>query len=423
MSDKATEGPGPAITPRTRSRARHILDHYFIGPARNDDVLEIWGYTPQFCYKPGDVVCVHVSTTAKSWDLEIGRDGAEYVPVLIEKNLNGVHQETPIDCSVNGCGWNSSFEFQIPDDWKPGGYLLTFRASNKDDYVEEHHLILVRESQPSSKLNLTLVCATGTWLAYNCWGASNHYEGIVQDNSTKFSPVVSTQRPWSRGFCKLPVGAPRALMDSPAQSGEMVRYPYMEWAYAYGYSKKYASAGWASYERHFAIWAEKNGFDLDFITQHDLEREPSILERYRCAVFVGHDEYWSTPMRDSVDQFVESGGRVARFAGNFLWQTRLEDEGRKQVCYKYTASSDDPLSDSDKQDLLTGAWGSNPIGRPGPTHLERTAWMEFMLVSETVLARVLAASQFTVRIIGRWRAVGWDMAMYWVADLGYLVMR
>jgi hypothetical protein len=52
----------------------------------------------------------------------------------------------------------------------------------------------------------------------------------------------------------------------------MTRYPYMEWAYAYGYSKKYASAGWASYERHFARWAEAAGYDLDFATLHDLHR-------------------------------------------------------------------------------------------------------------------------------------------------------
>lgn len=36
-----TEGPGPAITPRTR--ARHILDHYYIGPARDTQVLEFCG--------------------------------------------------------------------------------------------------------------------------------------------------------------------------------------------------------------------------------------------------------------------------------------------------------------------------------------------------------------------------------------------
>ena len=50
------DGPHPAITPRTRARARHILDHYYIGPARNADVLEIWGYTPDHCYSPGDEV-------------------------------------------------------------------------------------------------------------------------------------------------------------------------------------------------------------------------------------------------------------------------------------------------------------------------------------------------------------------------------
>ncbi|MGB0771779.1 MAG: hypothetical protein ACPHAO_07830 [Paracoccaceae bacterium] len=43
------DGPHPAITLRTRARARHILDHYYIGPARNADVLEIWGYTPDHC--------------------------------------------------------------------------------------------------------------------------------------------------------------------------------------------------------------------------------------------------------------------------------------------------------------------------------------------------------------------------------------
>ena len=48
---------------RTRARARHVLDHYYIGPARNADV-EIWGYTPDHCYNPGDEVALHVSTTA-----------------------------------------------------------------------------------------------------------------------------------------------------------------------------------------------------------------------------------------------------------------------------------------------------------------------------------------------------------------------
>ena len=359
-----TEGPGAAITPRTRARARHILDHYYIGPARDPQVLEIWGYTPRMTYAPGDEVVLHVSTTAERWSFEVGRDGATYEPLLRLGDLPGTHHDTPADCSVTGCNWPESTRFTVPEGWRPGGYLITLTAERDGDRVEEHHLILIRRAPHLPRAPHVLVCATGTWLAYNCWGGSNHYEGITGPEGNEFSPVVSTQRPWTRGFCKLPAGAPRALPDQPPRHGDMTRYPYMEWAYAYGYSKKYASAGWASYERPFARWAESAGYDLDFCTQHDLDADPDRLTGHACAIFVGHDEYWSAPMRDAVDGFVDAGGRVARFAGNFLWQTRLSDEGRTQTCFKYVAERD-PMASGPTPHLTTAAWEVAPVNRPG----------------------------------------------------------
>jgi hypothetical protein len=365
MINPAPEGPGPAITPRTRARARHILDHYYIGPARDGRVLEIWGYTPRFSYFPGETVALHVSTTAPTWDLEVGRDGANYQPLLRTEDLAGVHHPTPEDCSVTGCGWPVAHEFTIPNDWRPGGYLITLRARRGTDTVEEHHLIVVRRPRHERPAAHVLICATSTWVAYNCWGGSNHYEGIAGPDGNSFSPVLSAERPWTRGFCKLPRGAPCAVPTAPPNPGEIVRYPYMEWAYAYGYSKKYASAGWASYERHFARWAEAAGCDMDFATLHDLDADPDLLTRHRCAIFVGHDEYWSAPMRDAVDRYIEGGGHVARFAGNFLWQVRLEDAGHRQICYKYTAAERDPLMATDRKALVTGAWEAPPVNRPG----------------------------------------------------------
>jgi hypothetical protein len=359
-----TEGPGPAITPRTRARARHILDHYYIGPARDPRVLEIWGYTPRMSYAPGDEVVLHVSTTAERWSFEVGRDGLRYEPLLQMDDLPGHHRDTPADCSVTGCGWPESARFTVPDDWRPGGYLITLRAERDGDRIEEHHLILIRRARHLPPAPYVLVCATGTWVAYNCWGGSNHYEGITGPDGNAFSPVLSTQRPWTRGFCKLPPGAPRALPERPQKPGEMVRYPYMEWAYAYGYSKKYASSGWASYERPFARWAEAEGRDFDFATLHNLDSDPDLLSRHRCAIFVGHDEYWSARMRDAIDAFVEAGGKVARFAGNFLWQTRIEDQGRNQICYKYTAEHD-PKAKGSTPHLTTAAWEVAPVNRPG----------------------------------------------------------
>lgn len=359
-----TEGPGPAITPRTRARARHILDHYYIGPARDPQVLEIWGYTPRMTYEPGDEVVLHVSTTAATWSFEVGRDGVQYEPLLRMVDLPGRHHDTPADCSVAGCGWPESTRFAVPDSWRPGGYLITLVAERNGDRIEEHHLIVIRRARHLPPAPYVLICATGTWVAYNCWGGSNHYEGIAGSERSAFSPVLSTRRPWTRGFCKLPAGAPRTLPEQPPRPGEMTRYPYMEWAYAYGYSKKYASTGWASYERHFARWAEAEGYDLDFATLHDVDGDVELLNRYRCAIFVGHDEYWSARMRDAVDSFVNAGGRVARFAGNFLWQTRIEDQGQTQICYKYMANRD-PMATSRTPQLATTAWELAPVNRPG----------------------------------------------------------
>lgn len=229
--------------------------------------------------------------------------------------------------------------------------------------VEEHHLIIVRAG--AQKAQMLLLCATSTWVAYNCWGGANAHDGKPGADGQQFSPILTTQRPWTRGFCRLPEGAPRAVPHMAPLPGDIVRYPYMEWAYSYGYSRKYASAGWASYERHFTRWAEAEGFDHDVATLHDLDADMDLLQDYKCVVIVGHDEYWSRNMRLAMDNWIETGGKLARFAGNFLWQVRLEDAGRKQVCYKHNARDMDPVQGTDKQNMLTTAWEASDLNWPG----------------------------------------------------------
>jgi hypothetical protein len=89
------------------------------------------------------------------------------------------------------------------------------------------------------------------------------------------------------------------------------------------------------------------------------------LDGYRLLLSVGHDEYWSWGMRDTVDDFVERGGNVAFFSGNSLyWQVRFEDEGRTMVCYKHKAHEQDPVMGTERQHLLTSIWSDPAIGRP-----------------------------------------------------------
>jgi len=119
--------------------------------------------TPRMSYAPGERVALHVSTTAAEWELEVGRDGVTYQPLLTKAGLPGHHRVTPQDCSVNGCDWPVSFEFTIPDDWTPGGYLVTFRARRGRDMVEEHHLFVLRSAGQSTRPNPATWSGTLTW--------------------------------------------------------------------------------------------------------------------------------------------------------------------------------------------------------------------------------------------------------------------
>ena len=339
---------------------------WYEAPGRDDGRPEVWGYTDRLSYATGERLALHLSASEPTVDLEIRRAGAWPQSVLTQRGIVAAWQDTPEDCSVVGCGWPVAWETTIPEDWPSGAYRLTARIEDAaGESAEAHHLFIVRPQPDPNAERLLLITADGTWYAYNDWGGSNHYEGIVEPGSNRFAARLSNQRPFARGFVALPPEAPRTLPPAQPPFGAPVGYPHMDWAWQSGHSKKYASAGWASYERHFVAWAKAAGFTVDVATQQDLHLRPEILEGTRCLVMVGHDEYWSWQMRDAVDAFVEGGGRVARFAGNFLWQIRLEDEGRRQVCHKYRARQDDPLYGGPDQHLTTNAWEAPEVGRPG----------------------------------------------------------
>jgi hypothetical protein len=134
-------------------------------------------------------------------------------------------------------------------------------------------------------------------------------------------------------------------------------------------SKKYASSGWAAFERPFALWCEHQGIALDYLTQHDLHRDPSCLNAYPRALIVGHDEYWTWEMRDALEGWLDAGGQLARFAGNFYWQTRLSADLATQTCYKTRAGAEDPVADPRRR---TDHWDHRDTHRPATLTLGLT---------------------------------------------------
>ncbi|MEZ7124737.1 N,N-dimethylformamidase beta subunit family domain-containing protein [Nonomuraea sp. AD125B] len=323
---------------------------------------EAWCYTDRWTYSPGEEVHVHTHTTAETYTLTLVRDGLTPEVVWSAIGLPGRAHPTPSDAYAVGCGWPVAHTFTIDQRWKPGFYILIIGIEVDGRRHEREHFLIVRNPEPGVRTPYVLVLTTSTMTAYNDWGGANAYRGLGDDPWTDVAgPRLSVQRPIARGMIRKPDEAPRSSNPDTPPRGALPRHPAYEWAHTHGYSRHHADAFWATYERPFALWAEKEGIEFDVLTQHDLHQDPGCLTPYACAIFVGHDEYWTAQMRDSVDAFVDGGGHLARFGRNFLWQVRLEEDDQVQVNYK--VPQDDPLFDSDPAKVTT-AWDWPPIDRP-----------------------------------------------------------
>ncbi|MBC7736942.1 MAG: hypothetical protein H7245_06905, partial [Candidatus Saccharibacteria bacterium] len=332
-----------------------VTGHYY-EMATGPDRAQVWFYTAGLSFTAGDEIVLHGISSAPRARIIVVRDGL--VPLQkLQAEVAMTWAETPLDCSVKGCDWPEVWRFVVPRDWTSGVYVVTFVI----DGHSSQHMFVVRAAQPLHRL--VMVLATGTWCAYNDWGGSNHYQGLVGDRRTDAAHDVSLLRPWAQGFVAWPDGAPGIPHASPLLTRP--RYPHMEFARARGVSKKYASSGWAAFERPFALWCAAQGIGLDYMTQHDLHRGGLAYDR---AVIVGHDEYWSWDMRDRLDAWLDQGGQLARFAGNFYWQTRLSQDLLTQTCWKV---GDDPV----RGPRRTTYWDAPEVGRPAVATMGLTGSM------------------------------------------------
>ena len=130
------------------------------------------------------------------------------------------------------------------------------------------------------------------------------------------------------------------------------------------FSRPITSGAW-EWEVHFIQWAERNGYKLEYAVNSDLEFHTELLKHYQLVVSVGHDEYWSAPMRDNIDRFVSAGGNLAFFGGNALtWQVRFDNEGSEMVSWKKAYRQDPLYNPNGSSPLLSTLWSHPLVNRP-----------------------------------------------------------
>src|SRR5262249_32474837 len=64
---------------------------------------------------------------------------------------------------------------------------------------------------------------------------------------------------------------------------------------------------------------EREGYDVTYATDIDLNSLPGLLTKRAAFLSVGHDEYWSKPMHDNVLLARENGKHLGFFSGNSVF--------------------------------------------------------------------------------------------------------
>ena len=182
------------------------------------------------------------------------------------------------------CTWAPCTSITIPADWTSGVYLgkLTAEREKLQSYV----IFVVRDDR---KADFLFQVSDTTWNAYNRWPS----QYSLYDDGKKvwyWGPNVQTSfdRPYGK-YCQ--------ILDAPLSVG---------------------SGEFLLWEFPLAYWMEQHGYDVTYISNLDTHADPASLTRGKGWLSVGHDEYWSLAMFETMMQMVSKGLNLAFLSGNSI---------------------------------------------------------------------------------------------------------
>jgi hypothetical protein len=315
----------------------------------------VTGYCWPQSVRHGDFVELHMSSSgARPVRVEIARVGGRREVVFTRASVATGDHERPKTASSTGCEWPAALAVEIDSTWRSGYYEVIMEIDVDDKVRRDYAFFVVR---PGPQERIVVALSTNTWHAYNDFGGTNLYNGGTQ---------VALQRPMSPGYLHKPLGKGRRVTGTGAPDPQNAAHVgYIQLNHLSGWA---GSAGWPDWEQPFIAWAEREGFEIGVCTNADLEEHPEVLENASLYLSVGHDEYWSKGMRDTVEDFIARGGNAAFFSGNTaMWQVRMEGSDHDVMVGYKGFFKDDPFMGTPRESEVTTIWSDIILGRPENT--------------------------------------------------------
>jgi hypothetical protein len=287
----------------------------------------IEGFADRAGVLPGQPVQLRVSATGASFDVTAYRMGsygaAEAGRVWHGGPFPVVAQPAATEIAATRTittAWEPTATVATTN-WPAGHYLLRLEGS---DGGRSYVPLTLRSANTTGRV--VLVAAVTDWQAYNDWGGLSLYHG--RDG-----------RPVSRSYA--------VSFDRP-------------------YAEEQGAGDFLGNELPLVTFAERLGIPLAYATDIDLHDQPHLLDGARAVVSPGHDEYYSTAMRQTLTSARDAGTNVLFLGANAVYRhIRLSPtavgDNRLETDYKDAAL--DPLTTTDPAES-TSQWRSPPVPRP-----------------------------------------------------------
>ncbi len=218
------------------------------------------------------------------------------------------------DDDLYDAGWETDFEYVVPDDLESGVYAVRLRADDDESYVT----FFVRPPSGKTTAKLAFLVSTATYLAYS------NYQWLFHQRYAEVTESFWTTLEKTDVFLQEHPEFGLSTYDTHAD-GSGVRYasrlrPILNMAPTTPY--------WSfNADTHILGWLEQQGIDYDVVTDEDLHREgAALLDPYRAVLTGTHPEYYTTPMLDGLRDYLAGAGRLAYLGGNgFIWRCAMSD--------------------------------------------------------------------------------------------------
>jgi len=319
-------------------------------PFGNDVTKQIKGYASATSVNKGESITFFVTVNpSQTFTMDVYRIGWYQGKGgrLMQRigPLQGNQQSScPTDPSTGliECQWTPAYTLNVPAAWTTGIYLvLLTNAQGYHNYIS----FVVRDDGRRS--DLLYQQSVTTYQAYNNYPNDNATGKSLYDYNSYGTPTLTTT-----------TRAVKASFDRP----------YLGWG----------DGGFLTWEIYFVRWLERSGYDVSYSTNVDTDAAGSRLLTHKGFLAVGHDEYWSQPMRNAAEAARDAGVSLGFFAADTAaWQMRFEPSpatgapNRVVVCYK--SRSLDPVQGS----TTTVKWRDAFLNRPEQTMIgvQSTAWL------------------------------------------------